>query len=82
MTDRLKAEIESCRTPGQVRKVLARHNLKVVKDTSPEVGTFSVWIDDTTRIYKSGKRFIVQKWRPVTLNYSGTPTFFATDSYF
>ena len=41
MTDRLKAEIESCRTPVQVRKVLARHNVKVVKDTSPEVGTFS-----------------------------------------
>ncbi len=78
MTAAAKQAIESCTTAAQVRKTLNAHGLKVIRDTTAETGTFSVWIDSTTRIYQPHKRrnMVVQTWQRVTMKYSGTPTYF------
>lgn len=74
----LKEKIERCTTRKQVMKVLAENNLKVYKDTTDEMGRFSIWIDELTRIYQPyGQRNMkVQKWKKVDVYYSGIPTFF------
>ena len=45
-----------CRTNKQVLDLIKRNGYKVVKDTSEDVGTFSVWIDELTRIYKNNRK--------------------------
>ena len=76
--DNLKAKINQCRTKAQVLKVLKENDLQIIRDDSEEVGCFSVWIDDLTRIYKPHKREFMklQKWQKVKLQYSGIPVFF------
>lgn len=74
----IKNEIELCRTPKQVYNVLKKYGRKIQRDDSDDVGTFSIWIDDVTRIYKPHKRKTMsfQKWQKVQIKYSGVPTFF------
>ena len=84
MDAKLKAKIEKCTTGNQVRKILAANNIRIVRETTSEVGCSSVWIDSVTRIYKPHKRkfMAVQVWRPVDMTYSGAPMFSARNSYF
>ena len=78
MTDRIRAEIEACRTATQVRKLLAGHGIEIVKDTSKDSGCFSIWVDEVTRIYqpRRGQTMKVQKWQKITMQYSGIPVYF------
>ena len=84
MNKNLKEKIEKCTTGKQVKNILAKNNIAISRDDSAEMNSFSVWIDDTTRIYKpyKGKYMIVQEWKKIDVYYSGIPTFFGTDSYF
>lgn len=84
MDAKLKGKIEKCTTENQVRRILAAYGIPIVRETTQEVGCFSVWLDDFTRIYKPyQRRFMrVQKWHRVSVGYSGAPTFSARDSYF
>ena len=77
MTPEIKAQIEKCKTKKQVMKVLDKYNIPIIRDNSEEVGCFSIWIDEYTRIYKPLHRnMTVQKWRKVNMEYSGIPVFF------
>lgn len=81
MTEEIKKKIESCRTANQVRKILDKNHIRIIRDNTEEMGAFSVWIDETTRIYKPyrSKTMKVQTWtRQETIKYSGIPTFFST----
>ena len=71
-------KIQSCKTTAQVERVLSESGLRVVRDDSADVGCYSVWIDEYTRIYRPNKRngFIVQGHFPVQMEYSGIPVFF------
>ena len=84
MDAKLKEKIEKCTTEKQVRRILVANGIQIVRDTSSEVGCFSVWIDRLTRIYKPHKRkyMAVQVWRPVDMTYSGAPMFSARNSFF
>ena len=83
MNGKIKEQIEQCKTKRQVMEILKKNNIQVVRDNSDEVGCFSVWLDDFTRIYKPFRgNMKVQKWRKVDMNYSGVPTFFSNNSYF
>ena len=71
MDAKLKEKIEACTTEKQVRRVLAENGMlrQIVRDDTEEIGRFSVWIDDLTRIYhphrRAGERkvhMVVQKW--------------------
>lgn len=76
---KLKDTLKTCKTDKQVLKAIADTGLKVAKDDTSEIGSFSVWLDDTTRIYKTlRKEYILQKWERVQVKYSGIPTFFST----
>ena len=71
-----KSDLAKCRTNKQVLDLIKRNGYKVVKDTSEDVGSFSVWIDELTRIYKnSRKEYVLQTWQKVNMSYSGIPTF-------
>lgn len=74
----IRSEIEKCKTPKQVYAVLAKDGITIWRDDSDEIGTFSIWLDDTTRIYKphNRKTMIYQTWKKININYSGIPTFF------
>ena len=76
-SEALKNEIESCKTATQVKTVLRKNKLKIVKEDG-HGKLFSIWIDDETRIYKpyKSKTMKVQKWQKIKLEYSGIPTFF------
>ena len=78
MTKELKEKIERCTTRKQVMKVLAENNLKVYKDTTAEIGRFSIWLDELTRIYQPYRQrnMKVQKWHEVEFSYSGIPVYF------
>ena len=58
--------------------ILAENNLKVYKDTTAEMGRFSIWIDKFTRIYQPYRQrnMKVQKWHEVEFSYSGIPVYF------
>lgn len=73
-----KTTIENCKTKKQVLQAIKKAGYTIVRDTSNEVGAFSVWLNDTTRIYKSSRGYVLQGWQKVELKYSGIPTFFAT----
>ena len=77
LTDEIKKQIESCKTKKQVMEILKRNNIKIIRDNSDEVGCFSVWIDELTRIYKPMHRNMkVQTWKIISMSYSGVPVFF------
>ena len=84
MTNELKNKIENCTTEKQLKAVLKKSKLKITGDDTEEVGCFSIWVGENTRIYKPcrSKRFIVQKWTKTRFQYSGIPVFFENDSYF
>ena len=82
---KLKSKIESCKTPLQVRKLLRKNGIEIYKDdnelydTEDFKGTFSIWLDETTRIYQrrrgSLKEIKVQEWHKVDMTPSGIPCF-------
>lgn len=75
----LKKKIESCKTGKQVMKILEKNGLRISRNDTDEVGCFSVWLDEFTRIYKPVRgNMKVQKWEKVDMVYSGIPTFFDT----
>jgi len=77
LSEEIKQQIESCKTKKQVMEILKRNNIKIIRDNSDEVGCFSVWIDELTRIYKPMHRNMkVQTWRTISMSYSGVPVFF------
>lgn len=77
LSEEIKQQIESCKTKKQVMEILKRNNIKIIRDNSDEVGCFSVWIDELTRIYKPMHRNMkIQTWRTVSMSYSGVPVFF------
>lgn len=83
MKTEIKDQIERCKTKKQVMEILKKNDIRVIRDNSDEVGCFSIWIDELTRIYKPVKRNMkVQSWKKINMNYSGVPTFFQNDSYF
>ena len=76
---KLKNTLATCKTDKQALKAIKDNGFKVAKDDSIKLGSFSVWLDDTTRIYKTlRKEYILQKWERVQVKYSGIPTFFST----
>lgn len=77
LTDKIISEIESCKTAKQVNAVLKKHGLTIQKDTTTDCNCYSVWLDDTTRIYKPLHRnMTVQRFQKTKLEYSGIPVFF------
>ena len=84
MTDTLKKKIEACTTRKQLESILKKAGLKIVKDDTKEFNSLSVWINDTTRIYKpyNRKNLVVQAWKKVEFKASGVPTFFSNPSIF
>ena len=70
--------IERCETSKQVYDLLDANLIRVVRNDSDDVGCFSIWLDDSTRIYKpyKSKTMKVQNWTKVDMEYSGTPVFF------
>lgn len=89
MDAKLKEKIERCTTEKHVRRVLMENKIRIIRDDTEDIGCFSVWIDDITRIYQPHKRagrpayMKVQKWqRGGKYTYSGAPMFSARDSYF
>lgn len=78
MREEMVSKINQCSTGDQVRRVLKENGIRIIRDDSKEVGCFSIWIDETTRIYKPHKRKFMklQKWQKVNYQYSGIPVFF------
>ena len=77
MNEEIKKKIEQCKTRKQVMEILKQNNIRIIRDNSEEVGCFSVWIDEFTRIYKPlHMNMKVQAWSKVDMNYSGVPVFF------
>ena len=76
----LQELLRTCKTDKQAREIIKRTGLTIIKDDTEDIGGFSVWVDDYTRIYKTHmtKEYIVQTWHKVSMTYSGIPTFFAT----
>lgn len=73
--------IEACKTPGQVLDILDKNKIEVFMDDSDEVGDgtgFSIWLDETTRIYQTyiRKEMKVQYWTRCKMEYSGIPVYF------
>lgn len=73
-----KTTIENCKSNKQVLQAIKKYGYTITRDTSNDLGVFSVWLNDTTRIYKSRRGYVLQKWQKVQVKYSGIPTFFAT----
>lgn len=84
MDEKLIEKIENCTTGSQVKRILTARGIPIVKETTQDVGCFSIWLDDLTRIYKPYQRHFmkVQKWQRVNLEYSGAPMFSARNSFF
>lgn len=78
MNGEIKNQIEKCKTKKQVMEILRKNHIDILRDNSEEVGSFSIWIDEFTRIYKPLHRNMmkVQTWRKIDMNYSGVPVFF------
>ena len=77
MNGEIKNQIEKCKTKKQVMEILRKNHIDILRDNSEEVGSFSIWIDEFTRIYKPFHRNMkVQTWRKMDMNYSGVPVFF------
>ena len=78
MREEMVSKINQCSTGDQVRRVLKENGIRIIRDDSKEVGCFSIWVDEFTRIYKPYKsKFMkLQKWQKVNYQYSGIPVFF------
>ena len=72
--------IESCNTSKQVYDLLDINCFKVARNDSADVGCFSIWLDETTRIYKpcNSRTMMVQNWSKVNMEYSGIPVYFGS----
>ena len=73
-------QIEACKTGRQVYDLLDVNCFKVFRNDSDEVGCFSVWLDETTRIYKpcNSRTMKVQNYRKIKMEYSGIPVYFGS----
>ena len=78
INETIRKEIEKCKTPMQLDDVFNRYNIRIERNDSIEVGCYSIWLDETTRIYKphNSKTMKVQTWHKVKMDYSGIPVFF------
>jgi hypothetical protein len=75
-SNQFRSRIENCKTPNQVLKLLEHYEIPIIRDTTDEIGRFSVWIADDFRIYQNyTKQMICQKWQEVDMTYSGVPTY-------
>ena len=73
---KFKSSIEGAKNDAQVRKLIKDAGYKIKKDESDDFGgALSVWLDDTTRIYKSSRGYKLQKWQKVNWKPSNIPTF-------
>lgn len=78
--------LSECKTDTQARKAIKAAGYRIIRETTNDMPdkSFSVWLTDTLRVYKRYKRkeYILQHWKKIKYEYSGIPTFFATNSYF
>ena len=76
--DKLRELLRDCKTDKQARSAIGKAGYKIVRDDTADIGSFSVWIDNRTRIYKTHltREYILQKWHKVKVSYSGIPVFF------
>ena len=75
--------ISECKTDKQILKVLDKSKVKYTNDTL-DSNYFNLHLSNGMRIYKTPrKEYVVQNpMQKVKLEYSGIPTFFATNSIF
>lgn len=75
----IKTALSKCKTDKQAIKAIHDAGYAIIRDDTAEMGCFSVWLDELTRVYKNPRKdYIFQKWQRVKLKYSGIPTFFST----
>jgi len=78
----IEKEITNCKTAKQVRDLLAKNNINIMRDKTLEMcgdskkykrTRLNIWLDDTTRIYYNlGLReYTIQKWPKVKLVPNG-----------
>ena len=73
---KFRARVERCKTPEQVRALLDSWEIPIKRETTEEVGRFSIWINDAFRIYQNyAGQMICQKWQEVDMTYSGAPMY-------
>jgi len=79
----LETLIIKCKTDKQILKALDSKKVKYTNDTV-DSNYFNLHLSNGMRIYKTPrKEYIVQNpMQKVKLEYSGIPTFFATNSIF
>ena len=79
----LETLIKGCKTDIQILKTLDKSKVKYTNDTD-ESNYFNLHLSNGMRIYKTPrKEYVVQNpMQKVKLEYSGIPTFFATNSVF
>ena len=79
----LETLIKGCKTDIQILKTLDKSKVKYTNDTD-ESNYFNLHLSNGMRIYKTlRKEYVVQNpMQKVKLEYSGIPTFFATNSVF
>ena len=70
-----KTTIENCKSNKQVLQAIKKYGYTITRDTSDDLGVFSVWLDDTTRIYESRRGYVLQKWQKYKLNIVAYPHF-------
>lgn len=81
---KLLEALAKCKTDKQTLKAIAASGYTIERNDTNEVGSFSVWLDSLTRVYKTHitKEYKLQHWQPVTIEYSGAPMFSSNPSYF
>ena len=76
--------LEGCKTEKQVISKLTKEKIQF-ENVSAEYGYMNLRIynaDGYIRIYQHKKEIRIQQFTPCKMEYSGIPTFFATNSYF
>ena len=79
----LEKIISDCKTDKQILKSLDNKKVKYTNDTESS-NYFNLHLSNGMRIYKTTrKEYVVQNpMQKIKLEYSGTPTFFSTNSIF
>lgn len=73
--EQLEQDLKDCHTSRQVVQAIYRNGFSIYKDDSEEIGSFSVWLTETLRVYRSSRGYVIQTWQPVKMNYSGAPMY-------
>ena len=82
--ERIENIIKGCKTEKQIVNKLTKEKISFEVLTS-EYGYMNIRIytdNGYIRIYQKRKEIFVDTFEKVKLEYSGIPTFFATNSYF